>query len=100
MFKRPTYKIEYKKKKFEIQGFNVIESLNCRSRFRQAQAKKDEEALTKLAIEMLLIAIVKPTVKKKDIETMPENDLLDLLELVTTTNGFAPGKKTGKSKKS
>lgn len=98
MYERPTAEVTHKKKKFTVQGFNVAESLACRSRFRIAQAKGDDEAYINLMVDMLDIAIVKPSVNKKKLMDMPEQDLGDLFEKVVEANGFT-GKLKGKPKK-
>lgn len=98
MFERPTEEITYKKKKFTVQGFNVIESLNLRARYRKAQAVANDEELLNLMVDALVVAIVKPNVSKKKVQSMPEDDLFALFKAVTIANGFVPGKPKRKPK--
>lgn len=99
MFVKPTQEITYKKKKFTVEAFSVSQSINFRSLFRRAEKVNDDVALLELMVEMILAAVIKPTLNKKKLGAMSEDDLFKLFALVSVANGFAPGEANGKAKK-
>lgn len=91
MFPKEQKEIEYKGKKFTVEAFSVLSTINLTARIRRANIKQEEDEMLNIILDMVKLAVVKPKLKDSDLKELSADDLLGLCAAACEANGFMAG---------